>query len=335
MQLASVSEILQQKELELIRNPADPLTFVRLFSNNGVKTGDRWKASSEAVADFLAVDHVYENEIELQLKSVNKNFAKVYVVGKAKAEIDDVTTEIEVSGVSLIDLQKNLLTAMRVTIREDRSPGQIAPGFKGQTKINVKMTATETVPELSDEALAVTKSKQIQRMLKWSSDQADFRITYHPRWRVIASESEAVVLRYLDDGDVLAQCNIVQLPARPADNPLKLEDFKAEVEKIVAGEDSASVLSSQEFKTNAGLTALRVQVEGLESTVPIIWTYYHVAGKDGRCLTYVFTLEQRVADRFANADQLLVDETVFKHVIETAKSDKSRSASQTDSKPRR
>ena len=38
-----------------------------------------------------------------------------------------------------------------------------------------------------------------------------------------ASEEDAAILRYLENGDLLAQCNIVSLASRPADKPLLLD----------------------------------------------------------------------------------------------------------------
>lgn len=310
LQLASIANVLKQSELDLIRNPADPLAYVNLFNKEGVKTGEKWSVDSDAIADFLSVDNVYENDVQITLKSVEKNVAKVYVQGEIKAEIDDVTTEMSVSAVALIDIDKKMLKALRTTISEERSPGQVAPGFDGQTKIDIKITPQKSVKELSNHALAQTTSKRIDRRIKWEGNQ--FQVTFDPRWRIIASEDEAAVLRYVDEGLLLAQCNIVQLPSRKPDNPLSLSSFKAEVKKIVTGEkEKADVVTAEQVKTATDLTALRIVVEGQESKVPIRWIYYHVSADDGRCLTYVFTLEKDVADRFATADKLFVNETRF------------------------
>jgi hypothetical protein len=298
--------------LELIRNPADPLSFVNLFSHKKVRLGDKWKVPSEVVADYLAVDRVYENDVQLLFKDFNRGIAKIYMVGSVKAEVDDVTTEIELNGIALIDVDNRHLTNLRTTINEKRRPGQVAPGFEGQTKIDVKMASRNSIPELSNDSLTRISSKQVERRIKWENSEAQFQIIYDPRWRIIASENDAAVMRYLDRGDLLAQCNIVELPARPADNPLKLDQFKTEIAKIIEAEESATLVQSEELKTGTGLTALRVVVQGIEEKVPVQWIYYHVAANDGRRLTYVFTLEQEIADRFNGADKKLVNETIFK-----------------------
>ena len=331
LQMASISDVLDQRELELIRNPADPLSFTRMFRRADAKVGDKWKVKAEYIADFLAVDHVFENNLEIVLKSLTDGIAKLYVVGSVKAEVDDVTTDLEISSIALINVKDHYLKTLRTTIREDRSPGQVAPGFKGQTKIDLKMTPTAGKIELSNEALSRANSKKIERRLKWETDEGDFRVIYDPRWRIIASESEATVMRFLDQGQLLAQCNIVQLDRRPPNNPLKLAQFKKEIEKIIEAEDSAEVVKAQELKTRNKLRALRLVVDGIEDRIPIKWIYYHVAHDDGRRLTFVFTLEQSVASQFDIADKLLVNETTFKPgktpKNETAKSEKSSSDS--------
>ena len=223
LQVASINDVLKQSELDLIRNPADPLTYAGVFDKTEIKIGDTWKAESDALADFLAVDHVYQNDVLFKLTSVNGDIAKLYIIGNAKAEIDDVTTEMEVSGVALINTARQHLRALRATIVENRSPGQIAPGFQGETKIDVKMSPLESVKELSNQALAQAASKKIDRRIKWEGK--DIEVTFDPRWRIIASEKDAAVFRYVDQGLLLAQCNIVQLPSRKPNNPLGLDTF--------------------------------------------------------------------------------------------------------------
>ena len=88
------------------------------------------------------------------------------------------------------------------------------------------------------------------------------------------------------------------------------------------------ITSSNSAKTLNGLTALRVAVEGQESGIPIQWLYYHVGNNDGQQLTFVFTMEKEVAERFATADQTLVNQVRFKP-------GKPRQSKKTDTKKRR
>ncbi|MEM7455074.1 MAG: hypothetical protein AAF456_12055 [Planctomycetota bacterium] len=310
-QLAGVADYLTQTEVDLIRNSADPLSFPALFTKNAVEVGESWQPEDDALADFLAVDRVYSNETELTLSSVSDGVARVQLTGSAKAEVDDVTSEIVVQTVAWVNLENEFVEALRSEVRQQREPGQIAAGYTGITRVDMKSSIEEEIPSLTNEALANVASQKVERKLKWESRVGGFELIYDTRWRMIVADTEAAVMRFVDNGNLMAQCNVVQLPARPQNRPLALEEFRTEVARVVAQEESAQVIAAETKRTQHGLAALRVTVEGVEQGVPVQWIYYHVSGEDGRCATFVFTLEQELASIFAPADKLLVNQFEF------------------------
>ena len=312
LQMASVMDTLSQSEFELIKNPADPLTYAKLLNQKNVKIGDKWKTDDDALADFLAVDRILFNETQLLLKNVVKNKARVYMLGKVDATIDDVGTGLKISGIFDVDLTSKTVSDVRLNIDEAREAGQVAAGFHGKSKIDIRLTRDESCEHLSNDKLKkYTKSRRIKQKLKWASDSGRFALEYDPRWRVIAAEQEAAVLRYVDDGDLMAQCDVVQLPSRPANKPLTLAAYKKEVEKIIRSDETARISDSKEMTTSTGLNALKVTVKGIEKELPVQWIYYHVASEDGRRLTFVFTLEQEIANVFQPSDQRMVNGLSF------------------------
>ena len=312
LQMASVVSMLDQSELELIKNPADPLTYRRLLEKSSVAEGDKWEVNKDALADFLLVDRVLFTDARLMLKTATSTNARVYLMGQVDASIDDVGTSMKVSAIFDIDMKRKMVTDVRLSVSENREAGQIAPGFKGKSRIDIQLIADSSCKYLTPEALKkYTKSRRIKQRLQWKPDEEKFALEYDPRWRMIASESEAAVLRYVDDGDLLAQCNIVQLPSRPASNPLTLEAYKKEVEKIIKSDKNASLIDAKKMTTSTGLAALRVAFKGVEEGLPVQWIYYHVSAKDGRRLTFVFTLEEEIASIFQPSDQRMVNGLSF------------------------
>ena len=315
VELASISDTLKQSELELIQNPADPLAIPNLFTKEKIKQGSKWEPEKHDLAKLLGVFEINETDVQLLLKKVDGNSAHVYLMGSVNADVDDVTTQMEISGVATIDLQSQAITSFKLGIQETRNPGQIAPGFEGKTRIDIRFTPNATSPKLSNEALAKhTENRKIRQRLKWTSEAGKFALTYDTRWKMIAAEDEGAVLRFVDKGDLITQCSVVQLPARPADQPLKLETYKTEVGKILQADKEARLVSANQFQTPSGLTALRVIVAGQESEVPINWFYYHVSAKDGRQVTFVFTLEEPLANRVAVIADQLINELEFQTV---------------------
>ncbi|QEG24005.1 hypothetical protein [Mariniblastus fucicola] len=311
IQMASVAETLTQHELELLRNPVDPLSVASLVNHQGAKVGDYWKPSDNGLANFCAVDRIIRNDVKVRLKEIKNKEAILHVTGKLRGGVDDVSTDMEIAAIVKIKLGSNQeLARVKMNLREIRQPGQIAPGYDGKSSISLDLVPDDSCEHLTNEALvAHTKGRVIEQRLQWQSP--GLKLKYDPRWRVIASEREAAILRFVSGGSLLAQCNIVQLPARPANKPLTLEEYKKEVARIIAADEVATIVDATEFKTDSLVRGLSVEVEGSEGGVPVSWIYYHLNDKDGRRLTFVFTLEREVINQFLPADRKLVGGLVF------------------------
>lgn len=312
IQVASLGDALQQSELDLLRNPGDLLTVPALVNRKTVSIGDKWDAPKKALASFLAVNRVIKSDVELMLKSVENGRAKIYIAGNIAAEVDDVNTQIELSGLLLANIQDGSISSLRLTIRENRDQGQLAPGFIGRTKIDTRVTQVKPARQLSTAVIKqLTAGKKVEQRLKWVSDAGNFQVQYDPSWKLIASEKEAAILRYLNEGELMAQCSIVRLASRPANNPLTLAEFRKEVATMVAADKDAKLESAERLKSRYGLNILEVQVSGIVEEVPLNWMYFHVSGKDGRCVTFVFTLEAELVSEVRPAARELVNNLEF------------------------
>ena len=312
IQVASLGDALQQSELDLLRNPGDPLTIPALFNRANVSEGEKWDAPKKALGSFLAVDRVMKNNVKILLKSIENRKAKIYISGKVQADVDDVKTSIELTGMLLADLSDGSISSLRLDLREQRAQGQLAPGFFGRTKIVTRVSSAKPIKQLSTPTIKqLTSGRKVLQRLKWVSDAGRFQLQYDPSWRLIASENEAAILRYLNQGELMAQCSVVRLPSRPADNPLTLESFKKEVATIVAADSDAKLESAEQLKSRSGLNVLEIQVSGVVEDVPLNWMYFHVSNHQGRCVTFVFTLEEELAPEVRPAARKLVSNLKF------------------------
>jgi hypothetical protein len=129
---------------------------------------------------------------------------------------------------------------------------------------------------------------------------------YDRRWHVTRDEPELAVLRLIDRGELIAQCNISPLAKLPAETRFTLEDFQSDVEHVL-GERFARFESAAERKTQSGLRLLRVVAAGTASDLPIEWRYYLAIDPEGRRVALTFTMESNLAERFADSDQMIVE----------------------------
>lgn len=319
VEMASVRDTLQQEELELLQAPADPLSLSELFTKSGIEVGQKWEPSDLALAKFLNVETIDSSDVKLTLKKVSKGIARIYVSGSVVASVFDVTTQMSVSGIALVDIEKQKIISLKVSNDETRPAGQIEPGFEGRTRIDLGFQYDKSTDELSTKKLmASIKSKKIQQRLKFVSKAGGYHIIYDPRWKLIAGEQDSALMRFIDNGDLLTQCNVVLLPDRPSNQPLTLDKFKTEIGKAIDADKNARLVKAEAKRTANGLDALSVIVSGEEDGLPVNWFYYHLSTKEGRQMTFVFTLAQEVASRVKGTADQLVNEFRFTKIEKQA-----------------
>jgi len=217
VEMASIKDVLNQKEYELLQTAADPLSLPMLFSKKKAFIGQKWEPDLDALAKFLNVDRIVTTDVKMQLKSVDNGKARVYVSGGVTANQYDVTSEISLAGYALIDLKTKQVRAAKLSTEEKSPPGQISPGFEGRTRVDVNFTHGVSNVALSNKALAeAMRSSKVAQRLKYDSDRGNYRISYDPRWKLIAGESDTAIMRFIDRGELLSQCTVVMLPRRAA-----------------------------------------------------------------------------------------------------------------------
>ena len=130
------------------------------------------------------------------------------------------------------------------------------------------------------------------------------------RWRVLLDRHDVCVLRCVDRGDLVAQCNISELADAEPGKRLALEGFQQEVrESVTSG--AGQIVEASQTTTDDGLRILRVQATGVASEVPIVWVFYHLSNDQGRQAALSFTLEAKLQERFAEGDRTLVESFQF------------------------
>jgi uncharacterized protein YjeT (DUF2065 family) len=144
-----------------------------------------------------------------------------------------------------------------------------------------------------------------QTLLELPLPAAGIELTHDRRWRVMTEEHDTTVLRLVDRGDLVAQCNLSPRPALAQSEQLTLEGFQDDVRRAL-GKNAEQMVEASEEVSDAGLRILRVLVAGKTGELPIQWTYYHLSNDAGRRAALVFTMEGSLAERYPQIDRELV-----------------------------
>lgn len=301
---------LTYEELELLRPPVDSLTALALLPADRVEVGEKWDAPMWALQFLTAVEAVDKGELKCTLESAADDVAKVTFAGDIKGGILGASSVIKLSGHYLYDLKQHCLTHLELTQSETRSVGAVSPGLKVTAKAVLERTPSEH-PALNELAIeAVPREPKPESMLL-AMEARDWGIKlYHDRvWHLFHQGTTVAVLRLMDKGSLVAQCNVSPIGPAPAGKHIGEQQFQEDVQKAIGAEfqkiEKAEIIPTQDkrfvFRVIASGEANQKTSKGVNK-VPVNWIYYLIADADGRQMVLVFTVENTLIERFQNRD---------------------------------
>jgi hypothetical protein len=298
---------LTREELELVEAPASGLALEALLPTRAVKIGDSWPLVDATVARLLGLEAVSQQNTSCKLDSVKDNIAVVSLEGKIAGAIGGVSSDIELKGKLNFDIRQRAVTWLTLAYKENRAIGHAQPGFEVLTSVKIVAAPAQTPAELSDKSLAGLPLKRTsgQTLIDLTSEVGGFQLVHDRRWQVMAEQHDLTILRLIDRGDLIAQCNVSRLPALPKGEQLSLDGFQEDVKRTL-GKSFGQLVEGSEEANDAGIRVLRVVASGTTNELPIQWMYYHLSDDQGHRTALVFTIESNLLDRFAKIDRELI-----------------------------
>jgi len=305
--LFSPEGTLTSEELELIDVLANSLVLDRLLPDKPLPVNGRWKHPDDLIAAMLGLDAITESNVKSVLTGVADGKARLEMSGRVAGAEDGVSTKLEMKGKYQFDLKAKRITWFGLLVRENRSVGHVDTGFDVVARLQMKITPGRKSEHLSETALANLPLEPTPELtqLSYEPPEAKWRLAHDRRWFVITEEDSQAVLRLIDGGDKLAQCNVALLPQAADATQLTLERFQEDVVRAL-DKSFKQLLRSSQRHSEADYRVFQVVAEGEASDLPMQWIYYLVTDEQGRRVVLAFVLEKQMLDRFQGADEELV-----------------------------
>jgi hypothetical protein len=129
-------------------------------------------------------------------------------------------------------------------------------------------------------------------------------------WTAFQSTSRLVVLRLLDHGGIVAQCNVAPGPKVAAGERTPERQFQEDVVKAL-GDKLDKIVSADEVLGPSKNRIYRVTAVGTSEGTAMVWRYYLVSAPDGQQAAFAFTAEDSQLARLADRDVALVNSLEF------------------------
>jgi hypothetical protein len=304
---------LSREQLDLISLPADTLVIDALLPGEPVAQGESWQHAEPLVAALLRLDAVSKSDAHSVLKQVVAGrTATAEISGQVDGAVDGVSTKIELKGRYTYDFSQRRITNLVLLIKEQRSVGHVATGLDVVSKLQLTVGELAESKHLTPAVMEQVKFNDdpLRMLLAHESLPGGFRLLHDRRWHAVSDDPKLLTMRYVDRGDLIAQCNVSPLEKSEPGKHITLEKFQTEIQQALS-DKFGQFLKASEESDGRGWTIYRVIAGGMVSELPIIWHYYLVADQDGHQIAFAFTLEEGLVQRFDEADRALVDSVGF------------------------
>ncbi|MFV1963818.1 MAG: hypothetical protein ACC628_00230 [Pirellulaceae bacterium] len=321
-------------ELELVDIQSSSTLLFRLLPNKKVAVGDNWEHSNEVLQSFLGLEAITQNNVKSTLRQVEGAIAIVDMEGLVSGAVRGIASDIEIQAKYNFDLEQGRITWLALALTEDRAVGHAEPGFEAIARIRTAIAPGPACPELADAAIRdlPIEASLGTTLLRFPASHGAFQFLHDRKWRVVIDRHDVAVLRRVEQGDLIAQCNTSRLTNLPVGQRVLLEAFKADIQRSL-GEGFGRFIEASEEKTGQGLNVLRAVASGVASEIPIQWNYYHLSDDTGRQAAVVFTLDARLAERFAAADRTIVSTFEFFDSTESTSLETARKTGTDENEP--
>jgi hypothetical protein len=316
IELFSPSGPFTYNELELLHVPGDSLAVLGLLPDTTVELEESWKAPAWVVPLVTGLEAVEKGELTCKLESLQPNVARIGFEGEIVGAAVGAATEIHVGGHLLYDRDQKLVSRVEVTQTEKRAIGAVSPGLDVVAKVNITRRVAERPARLADKDLSglPLEPNAANRLLMLEAPAWNLRMFHDRRWHLFHQSSEVALLRLLDQGGFIAQCNIKKLPDAEPGQHVSEEQFQTDIRQTL-GKRFQEIVQSEKLKLKDGLYVFRVVAVGSVDRLnadnepessPLQWIYYLVANADGRQVSFVFSLDPRQAKELENRDLSMV-----------------------------
>ena len=316
--------LMTRDALDLIDVPGDPLSVLALLPTRQVEVDEEWDIEDWAVQMLSTVDATSKTEMTAKLASVNGDVAKIEFNGSVEGARLGALTNVKLSGHLLFDLEKQMVTSVDLTHSEQGAIGTIAPGIDSEAHVVITRSLAS-----GDGALTGKLAESIPLdppgdclPLEFDAGPWGLSLVHGRGWHVFHAnfdtDPQVVILRLMDQGTLVCQCNFSPVAKVAPGQTTPVEDYEASIRQSL-GSQFGAIVARDRIPAQDDRTIFRVTVEGKytlpngeeSQEVPMTWLYYLCADPSGRQVSFVFALEPEMRERLAGQDRQIVETLQF------------------------
>lgn len=320
----SLSSNLTRDTLDLIDLPGDPLAILALLPYEAVEVGDSWTPNAWVAQMLTGIEAVESHELTCTVADGNSISLKVDFSGKVKGQQLGANTSIEVSGAYIFDLRTNHISRAQTEYKIQSDVGVVHPGLEVTVTSQLTRKPAEESGRLTDSTIAAVplEPRAEQLNLVFEAPPWGVRVLHGRDWHlfqsVLTGTGRVAILRHVQLGSLVCQCNIAPIAKAAPGQHTSLEQFEQDI-KTSLGERFQKFGNREKIPTDDGRVIFRVEAEGVvkigndkaTTEIPMVWIYYLAADPQGHQASFLFSIEQALMEQLGTRDRELVSTVQF------------------------
>jgi hypothetical protein len=319
--VASAGGPLTRPELELVQATADPLSLRGLLPEKPVAVGDRWAVGAEAARGLSDYDALAGNALEAKLEASDASSARISLGGDIRGASRGGEGTIHCTGSFTFDRKAGRIDHLILERTESRKPSQVESGLEVKSTLTLDRAEIEPPPALTDQAIAGMnlEAQQERELLLLTPPDGRYALLHDRDWFLVYDDDRQVVLKRLDRGEPVAQCNLKIGPNAGRGRHQDLDQFRSDIRRAL-GARFGEILEAREVEgAAAGGFRYRVLALGREGDLEVLWAYYLIASSEGDQLLATFTFSKASAKQLRDQDLQMIGSLVWKDITAAAK----------------
>jgi hypothetical protein len=299
---------LTRAELEVVEVVGDPLALAGVLPERPVAVGDQWRVGSDAARGLSGYDALAANTLDASLEALDAASALIRLRGDIRGAVLGGTGTIGCDGTLRLDRAAGQITRLELTRRERRKAGPVEEGLDITSTLTVERQSIPAPAELADAVVAALPRDDVpaRELLVLIAPESRYSLTHDRDWHLYWDDPRLTVLKRLDHGEVVAQCNVNVGPKVPPGKHQDVEQFRDDVRRALGARFVQFIGAGTVDGDPAGGFRYKVAVEGKQGDVGIRWDYYLIAGPEGDQVLATFTHALAQDAAFGDQDLRLI-----------------------------
>jgi hypothetical protein len=299
---------LTREELDLTAGHFDSAAVTGVLPGKAIAVGETWKVPSTVVQALCNFEGLTEHTLTGKLESANEQTAVFTLSGSATGIDLGAIAKLKLEATGRYDVKAKRLVSLEWKQKDDRDQGPVSPVTVVESTTTLKRQHIEQPAALSDVALVSVPSAETPpplTQLDYRDPEGRFAFLYPREWHITAQTKEHLVLRFMDQGDFVAQVAVTPWKKADKGKHMTAEQFKGAMNDM-AGWEPEKELQAGEVPADHGRWIYRFSVLGQMDGVTAVQNFYLVAAPEGEQVILVFTMTPKQADKLGARDLSLV-----------------------------